>query len=98
MPKIKASPEARIVSVSSLAHTGSFGKQNTMDFNDIWSKESYCPRTAYFYSKLCNVYFTRQLVKNFEAEGVKHVKAVSLHPGVVRTELMRYSLEGSVIK
>jgi len=95
--KIKASSEGRIVSVSSLAHEGNMGPK-TIDFNDLWSKDSYDPMKAYFYSKLCNVYFTRYLAKILEKEGVKNVKCCSLHPGVVRTELSRYLIGDSIIK
>jgi len=95
--KIKASKEGRIINVSSLAHRGA-GKTKLIDFNDLMAEKAYKPWTSYFYSKLSNVYFTRQLAKNLQAEGVTHVKTVSLHPGVVRTELGRYMYGDSLLK
>jgi NAD(P)-dependent dehydrogenase (short-subunit alcohol dehydrogenase family) len=59
LSKVKLSPEGRIINVSSLAHEATGAKRNTIDFNDLWSKVSYDPYVAYFYSKLCNIYFTR---------------------------------------
>lgn len=99
LKKVKASSEGRIVSVSSLAHEAGFQMgSKTIDFNDLWSKDSYDPMQAYFYSKLCNVYFTRHLAKILEDTGAKNVKCCSLHPGVVRTELSRYLIGDSIIK
>jgi len=95
--KVKASKEGRIINVSSLAHKGA-GKQKTIDFSDFWAEKNYVPWTSYFYSKLSNVYFTRQLAKNLQDEGITHVKTVSLHPGVVRTELGRYMYGDSMMK
>lgn len=96
--KVKASKEGRIINVSSLAHKGSGKKVKTIDFSDLMAEKEYVPWTSYFYSKLANVYFTRQLAKNLQDQGVKHVKTVSLHPGVVRTELGRYMYGDSKYK
>jgi NAD(P)-dependent dehydrogenase (short-subunit alcohol dehydrogenase family) len=60
--KVKESKEGRIINVSSLAHKGS-GKKTTIDFEDYMAEKSYVPWTSYFYSKLSNVYFTRELAK-----------------------------------
>ena len=56
MDKIKASPSARIVNVSSLAHTMG---ANRLNFDDLMCEKTYVPWDAYMQSKLSNVYFTR---------------------------------------
>lgn len=80
---LKASKPSRIVNVSSNGHF--FGRINREDLN---MEKSYDQYQAYFRSKLCNVLFTRALAKRLLATGVT---ANSLHPGVVDTELLRYS-------
>ena len=73
---IKASAPARIINVSSRAHTS--GK---MDFSDLMSK-NYGPMKAYSASKLANILFTYELARRLK--GTK-VTVNALHPGVVRT-------------
>jgi retinol dehydrogenase 12 len=93
LDKIKASPEGRIVNVASRAHIRGGG----LNFSDLACEKNYNAFTAYSHSKLANVYFTRELASRLESDGVKNVKVVSVHPGVVRTELARYMFEGSPI-
>lgn len=70
---IKASAPARIINVSSLAHT--FGKINC---DDIQSEKSYARWTAYGQSKLANILFSRELAKRLKGT---NVNVNSLHPG-----------------
>ena len=86
LPKIRASKEARIVNVSSLAHGIPPGK---LDFEDLMSEKKYNDWNAYMRSKLANVYFTRQLDEELKNGKITNVKTCSLHPGLVRTELGR---------
>ncbi|KAG7526193.1 hypothetical protein JOB18_037906 [Solea senegalensis] len=79
---IKRSAPARIVTVSSMAH--SWG---VINLDDINSEKSYSKMTAYSQSKLANILFTRSLAKRLEGTGVT---AYSLHPGVVQTDLWRH--------
>uniref|UniRef100_UPI0037E933C6 retinol dehydrogenase 12-like n=1 Tax=Semicossyphus pulcher TaxID=241346 RepID=UPI0037E933C6 len=79
---IKKSAPARIVTVSSMAH--SWG---TIKLDDINSEKNYEKRAAYSQSKLANILFTRSLAKRLEDTGVT---AYSLHPGVVQTDLWRH--------
>lgn len=58
---IKKSAPARIVTVSSMAH--SFGSINLEDIN---SEKSYDKSKAYSQSKLANILFTRSLAKRLE--------------------------------
>ncbi|XP_032408007.1 retinol dehydrogenase 12, like [Xiphophorus hellerii] len=82
MDLIKSSAPARIVNVSSMAH--SWGSINLEDIN---SEKSYNKSKAYSQSKLANVLFTRSLAKRLEGTGVT---TYSLHPGVVQTDLWRH--------
>ena len=82
LDRIKETPSARIVNVSSLAHT--MGK---MDFNNLNSEHSYSPWKAYGTSKLANILFTRSLAKHLAGTGVT---ANVLHPGSINTELGRH--------
>lgn len=79
---IKKSTPARIINVSSMAHT--WGSINLEDIN---SEKNYNKRAAYSQSKLANILFTRLLAKRLEGTGVT---VYSLHPGVVQTELWRH--------
>lgn len=87
-PKIKNSPDFRVVNVSSLAHKRNMGflSQPTLDFDNINYETNYNAIEAYGRSKLYNVLFTRALASKIDpSKG----KILSLHPGVVRTELLR---------
>ncbi|XP_061877009.1 retinol dehydrogenase 12, like isoform X1 [Entelurus aequoreus] len=79
---IKRSAPARIVTVSSMAH--SWG---TIKLDDINSEKHYDKQKAYAQSKLANVLFTRSLAKRLQGTGVT---AYSLHPGMVQTDLWRH--------
>lgn len=74
-----AEQKARVVNVSSSAHT--FGK---LDFSNLNGEKSYSPMGAYGVSKLCNILFTNALARRLLAEDAP-VTANSLHPGIVRT-------------
>ena len=77
LDRIKASAPARIVTVSSGAHTT--GK---IDFGDLQGERRYSGGQAYSQSKLANVMFTYELARRLDGTGVT---ATTLHPGVVRT-------------
>ncbi len=86
--KIKLSNNFRIVNVSSLAHKRVLGfyTEPTVDIQNIDFIKDYDPNLAYSRSKLYNVLFTRALASRIDSS---KGKVTSLHPGVVRTELMR---------
>ena len=75
---LKASAPARIVNVSSGAHTGAKG----INFDDVEFKTGYSGWSAYSHSKLANVMFTYELARRLD--GAK-VTANALHPGFVAT-------------
>ena len=81
LPTINKTPKARIINVSSLAHTS-----GQIYFEDMQLEKSYSAWKAYCQSKLANVYFTKELQKRL-IKDQQQTKVVSVHPGAVRTEL-----------
>lgn len=75
---LKASAPARIVNVSSDAHTGA----KKINFEDVEFKTGYSGWSAYGHSKLANVMFTYELARRLEGT---RVTANVLHPGFVAT-------------
>jgi len=78
---IKRSAPSRIVNVSSLGHRGM-----KMNWTDLQSEKSFSSFNAYAHSKLANILFTNELAERLRESGVT---CVSLHPGVVKTEIVR---------
>ncbi|MFQ5968997.1 MAG: SDR family oxidoreductase [Nitrososphaerales archaeon] len=76
---LKASSPARIVNVSSSAHT-----RAKVNFDDLQGERHYNGFQAYSQSKLCNILFTYALAKRLSGTGVT---VNCFHPGVVRTNL-----------
>ncbi|MBH0052789.1 SDR family NAD(P)-dependent oxidoreductase [Salinibacterium sp. SWN139] len=82
MDLIEATPGARVVSLSSLAHRWGF-----MEFGNLmFHNGSYTPRAAYGRSKLANLLFAYELQRRFEATGVDAI-SVAAHPGTAGTGL-----------
>ena len=75
--RLLASAPARIVNVASEAH-----RSAKLDFDDLQFERNYRGLTAYNRSKLCNILFTRELVRRLAGSGVT---ANCLHPGFVAT-------------
>lgn len=84
LDKIRATPNARIVSTASLAHT-----RGEIYFNDINAKKSYSAFKRYAQSKIANLYFGYELQRRLSAKGDETISVV-VHPGVADTELARY--------
>lgn len=84
LDKLKKSAPSRIVNVSSKA-----GKYSTMSLEDLntYSQKFLPDGQMYAHSKLCNILFTRELAKRLGNDGVI---VNALHPGSVRTELLRH--------
>ena len=83
MDKIKQSAPSRIINVSCKAY-----KSGKINFDDLNSSNSYDDRHAYNQSKLANVLFTYQLNEILNGTGVT---VNTVDPGVVDTELLRYT-------
>jgi NAD(P)-dependent dehydrogenase (short-subunit alcohol dehydrogenase family) len=76
---LKAGRSARIVMVSSAAHT-----HGSINFEDLQSTHHYERMQAYEQSKLANIYFTYALARRLEGTSVT---ANALNPGSVATNL-----------
>lgn len=89
LDRLKAQPAARVVNVSSIAHS-----RGKIDFDDLNMSQRFDGYRAYAQSKLANVLFTVALAKRLEGS---NVTANSLHPGVVSTKLLTegFGFEGS---
>jgi retinol dehydrogenase-12 len=75
---LKHSAPARIINVSSGAHT----RVKQINFDDIEFKTGFSGWTVYGHSKLANVMFTYELARRLEGT---QVTANALHPGFVAT-------------
>ena len=69
---IRASPQGRVIAVSSDIHAAS------IDLNDLQSERNYSWMRAYALSKLCNVLFSNELARRLAGTGAT---ANSLEPG-----------------
>ncbi|MER7177842.1 oxidoreductase [Streptomyces mesophilus] len=81
LPKLLATPGARIVTVSSGMHFLS-----NIDIGDLNSEKKYRRWVAYGRSKTANLLFTHELARRLEATG-SEVVAAAAHPGFARTNL-----------
>lgn len=87
---LKASAPSRVVNISSGYHDRAMGREGRIEFEDLHqSRGKYDGWKAYAQSKLANVLHSRELARRLENSGVT---AVSVHPGWVRTELIRHSM------
>ncbi len=75
-------PGARVVTLSSGAHLG-----GSIDLDDLqWKTRDYDTSLAYAQSKTANIWFTSELQRRFG----DRLLALSVHPGVIRTDLVRH--------
>jgi NAD(P)-dependent dehydrogenase (short-subunit alcohol dehydrogenase family) len=74
----------RVVTVSAAAHRWVSG----IDFDNLDLSGAYNPRQAYAQSKLANLLFTLELQRRL-SEVASPVRALSAHPGLAATELLR---------
>ena len=85
LDRIKETPRARIVNLSSSAQGYMFAGK--FDFDNMNCEHSYGPVTAYCASKLANVLFTRSLAKRLESTGVT---TNAVDPGAIKTGLQQH--------
>ena len=83
LPKLAASAPARVVTVTSDAHSAA-----RLDLSDPNLERGWDSWRSYANSKLANILFTRELARRLDGTGVT---ASCAHPGVVRTGFGRES-------
>ncbi len=87
LERLRSTPGARIVTMSSGAH-----KIGKMQFEDLNFERGYKPWAAYGQSKLANLLFAYELQNRLEKAGDLTLSVAS-HPGWARTELQRTSFQ-----
>jgi len=88
---LKKSSNARIINVSSFAHT-----VREIHFEDInLRNNAYSPMIAYSQSKLANILFTRELATRLGKNS--NINVYSVHPGVIKTDSMRHMATNFII-
>ncbi len=90
LPALRRGAPARIVNVSSCYHDKAQGREGRIDFDDLhFERRAYDGWEAYAQSKLANVLHARQLARRLEGVAIT---TASVHPGWVRTNLIRHSI------
>ena len=84
LEKLNSGKDARIVTVSSIAHY-----QGCIDFNNFKGQKSYSPWREYKQSKLANIIFAIELQRRLRRAG-KTTISVAAHPGVTSTDIHRH--------
>ena len=82
--------DARIVTVSSLAH-----RRGQIDYDDIDALETYDRMGRYQMSKFANMLFMLELQRRLTQVG-SSVVSVACHPGVAATELGRHTILSTI--
>ncbi|CAF1426223.1 unnamed protein product [Adineta steineri] len=80
---MKNASSARIINVSSISHAF---LNITINWDDINFTKPYWKFNAYSHSKLANILFTNELARRLQNT---NITTNSLHPGLVRTEVIR---------
>ena len=89
LPILKSSAPARIVNLSSCYHDMAKRREGRIDFSDLnYDTRKYDGWEAYAQSKLANLLHARHLAK---LHADNSILSVSVHPGWVRTNLIRHS-------
>lgn len=82
LPLLRKSPNARVVTVSSVAN-----RNGAINFDDLQSATSYVPGKAYGQAKLANLMFALELQRQSIKNGWG-ITSIAAHPGVSRTNLL----------
>ena len=79
---------ARVVTLSSAAHL-----RGSVDLDDLnWKARDYDPNLAYAQSKTANIWFASEFQRRFDGR----LLSLSVHPGVIETDLARHLPEAVV--
>ena len=94
LPILKATPNGRIVTVSSGVHTS-----GDIHFDDLQWEKTYDRWGAYAQSKLANLLFAYELQRQLSANGSQLI-SVGCHPGYAATNLQAAGpqMDGSAVK
>jgi len=76
--KLRESPAARIINVSSAGY-----RFATPDLNNLQQEQGYSQMYMYSNTKLYNIMFTQELARRMRAHGIQNVTTNALHPGAV---------------
>ncbi|KAJ8903936.1 hypothetical protein NDN08_000467 [Rhodosorus marinus] len=89
MPLLKKTKGSRVVAQSSSANWyGSF------DWDNLNATKKYDPWVQYCMTKLCNVFFAKELNARVKAAGLEQPTAYSAHPGLVVGQLQEQGKQG----
>jgi NAD(P)-dependent dehydrogenase (short-subunit alcohol dehydrogenase family) len=88
LPSLLARPQARVVTVSSVAH-----RMGSIKLDDLNSERRYQRWLAYGQSKLANLVFTFELQRRAAAAGLD-LSAIAVHPGYSSTNLQTAGKSG----
>lgn len=90
LPALERGAPSRVVILSSCYHDVAQGREGHIDFDDLqFERRPYDGWAAYAQSKLANLLHARSLAARVRDRGIT---AVSVHPGWVRTNLIRGSM------
>lgn len=89
-PLLLATPDARIVTVSSNGYQGA-----VIDLDNVRSEKDYNAIREYRQSKLANLIFSIEMNRRIKAKG-QHLIAVAAQPGANNTALTRYLSEEEI--
>lgn len=83
LPALRATPGARVVTVTSITH-----RKGVLPLDDLdWKRSPYAPMASYARSKLANLLFTLELDRRLRKAGVA-VQSLAAHPGYAATNIV----------
>ena len=90
LPLIKATPNSRVVTQSSVLHKKTQGQnfEPIIQFDDLSFSQNFDTKKAYAQSKLANLLFTYELDRRFKASHTQAIATAS-HPGYTATNLQK---------
>ncbi|ANU24101.1 oxidoreductase [Planococcus donghaensis] len=83
LPLLEKTPNSRIVTVSSRAHS-----RGAIDFDNLDGAKSYHAKKFYNQSKLANLYFALELDKRLKEHDFQTI-SIACHPGVSATNILK---------
>ncbi|ANU15333.1 short chain dehydrogenase [Planococcus halocryophilus Or1] len=81
---LEKTPNSRIVTVSSRAHS-----RGSIDFDNLDGAKGYQAKKFYNQSKLANLYFALELDKRLKEHGFQTI-SIACHPGVSATNILKF--------